>query len=87
MSQQGGWHGQNYPAAYYPQQMAPQWRCPFCGATMPPHWATKTPGSAWVIAVLIFLFIPFLGWVTFWIPLVAMKERYRQCSHCYSRVG
>lgn len=56
--------------------------CPGCYSPHPPIIRKRTKPIAYVLAILFFLFVPVIGWLFFWLPIVAMQENYARCYSC-----
>jgi len=56
--------------------------CPFCGSTRVPAVREKISDTGWIVFALLLIFTVCLFWVGFLI-----KEEYRVCRDCGSRLG
>ena len=82
--QQGYGHPQLGPPSHmqhgYPTPGV--WRCPYCGGGGVPITMTKTSQAGWVLFWVLLLTTCILCWIGFFI-----KETYRVCPSCGSKVG
>jgi hypothetical protein len=67
---------------YRPRRRTRGFSCPFCGSTGAPITKSRISSAGWVVFVVLLLFC----FPLFWIGLL-MKEQYRECYECGSRLG
>jgi RNA polymerase subunit RPABC4/transcription elongation factor Spt4 len=70
---------QPYAGAYAP---VTGFRCPYCNSTYLPQIGSKISSDGWVVFILLLFFC----FPLFWIGLL-MKEEYRMCVTCGSKLG
>jgi predicted Zn finger-like uncharacterized protein len=64
----------------------PQFCCPFCKADMIPLRRSRVSQAGW-LTFFILLMIVFCGWPFCWIPLLVMRDQFRQCAYCGMELG
>jgi DNA-directed RNA polymerase subunit RPC12/RpoP len=75
-------HNRKIQSMYVGGVMGPVLRCPYCGNNAPAITNSKISTGGWVtFVVLLIIFFPLC-----WIGLL-MKEQYRVCSRCGSRIA
>ena len=65
----------------------PQFHCPFCKSSSPPLRKSKMSQLGMTVLIVVSIASCGLGLLFFWVPMLFMREEYRECVHCGMKIG